>query len=48
MAACGSDSSMLHPLFSPAFLFARSIERFEADPIRLLFNVLLIITYYVA
>ena len=31
MAACGSDSSMLHPLFSPAFLFARSIERFEAD-----------------
>ena len=35
---------LLHPLISPAFLFARSIERFEADPIRLLFNVLLIIT----
>ena len=47
---CGSVSSVLHPLISPAFLFARSIERFEADPdpIRLLFNVLLKITYYLA
>ena len=35
---CGSVSSVLHPLISPAFLFVRSIERFEVDPIRLLFN----------
>ena len=32
---CGSVSSVLHPLISPAFLFVRSIERFEVDPIRL-------------
>ena len=36
---CGSVSSVLHPLISLAFLFVRSIERFEVDPIRLLFNV---------
>ena len=46
MAADQSVWCTVHPLISPAFLFARSIERFEADPIRLL--VLLIITYYVA
>ena len=45
---CGSVSSVLHPLISPAFLFASSIERCEADPIRILFNVLLKITYYYA
>ena len=45
---CGSVSSVLHPLISLAFLFARCIERFEADPIRLLVNVLLVITYYLA
>ena len=46
--AAGSVSSVLHPLISPAFLFASSIERCEADPIRILFNVLLKITYYYA
>ena len=44
----GSVSSVVHPLISPAFLFARCIERFEADPIRLLVNLRVVTLPYTA
>ena len=50
MAADQSVRCTVHPLISPAFLFARSIERLKLIRFDYIFNVLLhvIITYYVA
>ena len=45
----GSVSSVYGASFNfPRFFICKIYRTFEADPIRLLFNVHLIITYYVA